>query len=465
MSKRALFVIALMLFSMFFGAGNLIFPPMLGANAGDNFVPAVTGFLISGVALPVLAIIAIALSGQDIRALAARAGTVFTIVFSIAIYLSIGTFFGIPRTGAVSFSTAVSPVTGWESTPASVGFNLVFFAVATWLALNPSGLVDRLGKVLTPALLTLLAVLIVLSLFQLHNPGAAPTEEYAASPFPAGLMEGYFTMDSLAALAFGILVISAIKEQKIANPLPGTTMAALGAGALLGTIYLGLAIMGSRIPEGQSYKDGATLLSHASLQVLGFPGQVVLGGVVLLACLTTAVGLLASWAGYANTVWPAVSFKRHLLVGSAASLILASLGLDAILTVTGPITLLLYPLAICLVVVTLLDAIAPGRLRSAYLWPVSVAGALGLVSALAKAGWRTPSDLLSRTGLWDDSTGWILPALIALGVGLALDVRAGRWSAPARGADDDAVSGVPHAGPSSVDEVLERHREDRDDAR
>ena len=112
MSKRALFAIALMLFSMFFGAGNLIFPPMLGANAGDNFVPAVTGFLISGVALPVLAIIAIALSGQDIRALAARAGTVFTIVFSIAIYLSIGTFFGIPRTGAVSFSTAVSPGAG-----------------------------------------------------------------------------------------------------------------------------------------------------------------------------------------------------------------------------------------------------------------------------------------------------------------------------------------------------------------
>ena len=414
MSKRALFAIALMLFSMFFGAGNLIFPPMLGANAGDNFVPAVTGFLISGVALPVLAIIAIALSGQDIRALAARAGTVFTIVFSIAIYLSIGTFFGIPRTGAVSFSTAVSPVTGWESTPASVGFNLVFFAVATWLALNPSGLVDRLGKVLTPALLTLLAVLIVLSLFQLHNPGAAPTEEYAASPFPAGLMEGYFTMDSLAALAFGILVISAIKEQKIANPLPGTTMAALGAGALLGTIYLGLAIMGSRIPEGQSYKDGATLLSHASLQVLGFPGQVVLGGVVLLACLTTAVGLLAATSEFFNYL-----VSTWLITFAAVSFGIASGGLETVISIATPIIVFIYPVAMTVIIVTLIGAVVKPILPLYWGFAIPAWGVF-LWSVVDKiVTWQSGAPI--ELPLFNADFTWLAPTLAGLAVGASID--------------------------------------------
>ena len=419
MSKRALFAIALMLFSMFFGAGNLIFPPMLGANAGDNFVPAVTGFLISGVALPVLAIIAIALSGQDIRALAARAGTVFTIVFSIAIYLSIGTFFGIPRTGAVSFSTAVSPVTGWESTLASVGFNLVFFAVATWLALNPSGLVDRLGKVLTPALLSLLVVLIVLSLFQLHNPGTAPTQEYAASPFPAGLMEGYFTMDSLAALAFGILVISAIKEQKIANPLPGTTMAALGAGALLGTIYLGLAIMGSRIPEGQSYKDGATLLSHASLQVLGFPGQVVLGGVVLLACLTTAVGLLAATSEFFNYLAPKISYRTWLMTFAVVSFGIASGGLEAVISIATPIIVFIYPVAMTVIIVTLIGAVVKPILPLYWGFAIPAWGVF-LWSVVDKiVTWQSGAPI--SLPLFNADFTWLAPAIAGLAVGASID--------------------------------------------
>lgn len=372
MSKRALFAIALMLFSMFFGAGNLIFPPMLGANAGDNFVPAVTGFLISGVALPVLAIIAIALSGQDIRALAARAGTVFTIVFSIAIYLSIGTFFGIPRTGAVSFSTAVSPVTGWESTLASVGFNLVFFAVATWLALNPSG-----------------------------------------------LMEGYFTMDSLAALAFGILVISAIKEQKIANPLPGTTMAALGAGALLGTIYLGLAIMGSRIPEGQSYKDGATLLSHASLQVLGFPGQVVLGGVVLLACLTTAVGLLAATSEFFNYLVPKISYRTWLMTFAVVSFGIASGGLETVISIATPIIVFIYPVAMTVIIVTLIGAVVKPILPLYWGFAIPAWGVF-LWSVVDKiVTWQSGAPI--ELPLVNADFTWLAPAIAGLAVGASID--------------------------------------------
>ena len=463
----------LMLFALFFGAGNLIFPPLLGAASGSALPVVMAGFLTTGVLLPLATVVAVSTSGEGILGLARRVGPRFGVVMPLAVYLSIGPLYAIPRVATVAYELATRPVLELMGIPDSrwtlVAHVTLFLGLSVLISLRPSRLADRIGRWLTPALLALLALLCGATLLSAQWVDRDVIEPYANSPFPTGLTQGYLTMDVLSASVFGIVVISSLRERGFTSPgrlVRGTTVAGGIAAVLLGAVYAGLALIGTRTPGiiTADTTDGTELLRTAASLTLGQGGVVVFAGIVVLACLTTAVGLLASWAGYANTVWPAVSFKRHLLAGSAVSLILASLGLDAILTVTGPITLLLYPLAICLVVVTLLDAIAPGRLRSAYLWPVSVAGALGLVSALAKAGWRTPSDLVSRTGLWDDSTGWILPALIALGVGLALDVRAGRWSAPARGADDDAASGVPHAGPSSVDEVLEHHREDWDDA-
>lgn len=167
--------------------------------------------------------------------------------------------------------------------------------------------------------------------------------------------------------------------------------------------------------------------------------MVIFAVIVLLACLTTVVGLLAAWAGYAYAAWPAASFNRQLLAGALLAMVLANLGLGAILTIVSPLTLLLYPITISLVIVTLLDALAPGHLRWSYLWPVSAAGLLGAVSALADVGWSAPSSLLARSGLWNDSTGWILPAVLALGIGLALDLRSGRWSTPADDMSDAPV--------------------------
>lgn len=248
------------------------------------------------------------------------------------------------------------------------------------------------------------------------------------------------------------VVITSLRERGFTTPgrlVRGTTVAGGIAAVLLGAVYIGLALIGVRAPGDITSEttEGTELLRTAASLTLGRGGVIVFAGIVMLACLTTAVGLLASWAGYAYTAWPTVSFNRQLLAGTAVSVVLANLGLSAILKVTAPLLFLLYPLAICLVVVTLIDALAPGHLRSAYLWSVSVAGVLGAVSALAEAGWSAPSDLLARTGLWNSSTGWIVPALVALGVGLVLDVRAGRWSTPV----DDTSSAslkVEHAAAS-----------------
>ena len=184
--------------------------------------------------------------------------------------------------------------------------------------------------------------------------------------------------------------------------------------------------------------DGTALLRSAASSALGPAGVIVFAAIVILACLTTSVGLLSAWAGYAYATLPRTTFSRHLIAGAGCALILSNLGLAVIIKIVAPLTLLLYPITITLVAATILDVVAPGRLRTAYTWPVAVSGVLGLVSALAEAGWDAPSALLARSGAWNGSTGWIAPTLLALVLGAALDVRAGRWSTPASDMSDAA---------------------------
>ncbi|MCR2052114.1 branched-chain amino acid transport system II carrier protein [Actinomyces bowdenii] len=425
----------LMLFALFFGAGNLIFPPVLGASAGSGLPAVLAGFLTTGVLMPLVAIMAVSTSGEGILGLARRVGPRFGVLMPLAVYLSIGPLYAVPRVATVAYELATRPVLelmglrpgGW----ALALHIVVFFSLALLIAMRPGRMADSIGRWLTPALLALLAVLcgaVLLTATGVPRPAEGP---YARAPLGTGLTQGYLTMDVLAATVFGIVVITSLRQRGITQPrqiLRATCLAGIIAATLLACVYIGLALVGARTPGPAD--DGAALLRAAAAQSLGALGVIIFAAIVILACLTTVVGLLAAWAGYAYAAWPAVPFNRQLLGGTALSMLLANLGLGAILTIVSPLTLLLYPMTISLVVVTLLDALAPGHLRAAYTWPVAVAGVLGAVSALEDIGWSAPSDLLARSGGWSASTGWILPALIALGIGLAIDLSRGRWSTP-----------------------------------
>lgn len=345
-SSAVLIATSLTLFSMFFGAGNLIFPPIMGASAGTNVAPAMTGFLIGGVALPVISIITIALSGTDMRDLVNRAGKSFGLVFSVMVYLSIGAFYALPRTGAVSFSTAVAPIIGTKSLTASILFSLVFFGVAFYLCWNPGTIIDSLGKVLTPILLGLLVLLVFLCLASLPASHDAPTGEYSATPLAAGLLEGYMTMDSIAALAFGIIVVTSLGHTGGgigAKVVRRTSTAAIIAGSLLAVVYVGLGLIGHVIPNAQSYGDGATLLADAAQMTMGWPGQIVFGLIVLTACMTTAVGLITATSEFFHRLRPAISYRTWMIVFTIISFALASAGLDSVLAIAVPIITFLYP--------------------------------------------------------------------------------------------------------------------------
>ena len=436
-------VTGLMLFALFFGAGNLIFPPVLGASAGDRLPAVMAGFLITGVLLPLVAVIAVSTSGEGILGLARRVGGRFGAVAPAAVYLSIGPLYAIPRVVTVAYELATRPVLEllgtapgrWTLPAHAAGF----LVVSVLIALRPSRLADRVGRWLTPALLVLIAVLCVATIAGDDVVERAASGPYAASPFSTGLTQGYLTMDVLAATVFGIVVIQTLRSRGIGSTgrVVRATAAAGGiAAARQAAVYIGQAMIGTR--TGGAAADGTALLRSAASSALGPAGVIVFAAIVILACLTTSVGLLSAWAGYAYATLPRTTFSRHLVAGAGCALILSNLGLAVIIRIVAPLTLLLYPITITLVAATILDVVAPGRLRTAYTWPVAVAGVLGLVSALAEAGWNAPSALLARSGAWNGSTGWIAPTLLALVLGAALDVRAGRWSTPANDMSDAA---------------------------
>lgn len=421
-------IAALTLFSMFFGAGNLIFPPMVGVLAGTNFWPAVLGFLAAGVVLPVLAIVAVAISGNNVRDLASRGGIIFGTAFSVLAYLAIGAFYALPRTGAVSMETAITPLTGWDSSVASAAFNIVFFLVALACAWSPNSIIDTLGRFLTPALVILLTALIALALFNYDRIPSAPADAYATSPMATGLFEGYNTMDAIAGLAFGIVVISSLKAKGFGQGghlVRGTVITGIIAGALLGAIYLGLAYMAQTMPNGQSYSSGAQLLADSANMTMGTAGQAIFSLIVLLACLTTAVGLISATSEFFNYLVPSIRYHVWAVAFTVLSIAMAIQGLDAVLAVAVPFIVFLYPPAITLIALSIIQPLVANTIAFYWTYRLSLWTAVvwSALSVFASQGWGTNllEPLLSLSPGHALNLGWVVPTLIAVVIGIVLD--------------------------------------------
>ena len=248
LEKKQMLLVSFMLFSLFFGAGNLIFPPILGQNAGSHTISAIIGFLATAVVLPVLGVIVVArFDGLD--RLANHVGVKFSAVFTVLIYLSIGPGLGIPRAASVPFEMAVAPYLpeGTNMTVWMVAYSLVFFLIALWLCFTPGKLVKRIGTFLTPSLLILLVFLFISFLMKGQVDVAAPQEAYKAAPFLQGFSEGYQTMDTIAALNFGLVIATTLssfglKEKK--RTMHYTVLAGVFAGSILAVVYMMLTYMG-----------------------------------------------------------------------------------------------------------------------------------------------------------------------------------------------------------------------------
>lgn len=416
----------LTVFSLFFGAGNLIFPPFLAAQAGQNTWPAMAGFCLTAVGFPVLGVMAVTRAG-DLHRLAARVHPAFAAVFPLLIYLAIGPGLAIPRTASTSFEmVAQATLEGSTRLPLwQLAYSLVFFAVAGLIALKPDALTQRLGKMLCPLLLALIGALFVGCLLAPHPYGAA-AGAYQTHPVIQGFLDGYQTMDAIAALVFGSVIALNLRALGLTEAHAIRTEAALdgvGAGVLLGVVYLCLAHIGG--VSGGAWpgaKNGAQVLSQLAGSVYGRGGMALLAAIFVVACLNTCVGLLSSCASYFHQRLPKVSYPAWVALFALISVGISNVGLNQILALSVPVLNLLYPI----VLVLILLAYLPKTETLPLLYPIAGWGTLAASAVLLAAGAgvlpAALTDGLRALPLYAQGLGWLCPCLVflALGAGLSL---------------------------------------------
>ena len=424
MSKNVSFsfivVIGFMLFALFFGAGNLIFPALLGQSAGINVWGANAGFLVTGAGLPLLGVLALGISGKDdLQSLASRVHPMFGVVFTVVLYLAIGPLFAIPRTGTVSFEIAIRPFLGAEISflPLLI-FTLIFFALTCFISINPSKMVDIIGKWLTPIMIAFIAILMAFVVFKPMGDFQAPTDAYSSYAFFQGFQEGYLTMDALAAFVFGIIIINAIREKGITDKkqlLMACMKAAVIAVVLLALIYTGLSYLGALSVEQLGYLDnGGQVLSEVSGHYFGAFGGVLLGLIVLLACLTTSVGLITACATYFHKLIPSVSYKNFAIIFSVISTIFANFGLTQLISLSVPVLTAIYPLAIVLIFLTFTHSLFKGR-AEVYQGSLLLTFIVSLFDGLNGAGISIQgvNTLFAQIlPFYEIGLGWIVPAIV-----------------------------------------------------
>ena len=426
LGKRDLLVVSVMLFALFFGAGNLIFPPFLGQNAGRNTLPAMAGFLATAVILPVLGVVVVA-RFDGLERLGQQVDKRFALVFTVLIYISIGPGLGIPRAASVPFEMAVAPYLpeGAKASLWMAGYSLVFFLVALWLCLNPGKLVNRIGRGLTPALLTLLALLFVCFLFRGETEVAAPQDSYAAAPFLKGFTEGYNTMDTIAALNFGLVISTTLgsfglREKR--DRMRYTILAGVLAGAILVLVYAMLSYMGMCSSGVYAVQEnGAWTLRCIVYQVFGSTGAVLLAAIFTLACLTTCVGLINSISQYFSMLFKKVSYRAWVYIITFFSFLICNLGLNMILSISVPILNAIYPVSIVLILLGLSHDLWK---RNCFVYPMTVLGTavVSTLYALSDAGVPLGAleTALHKLPLYKLGFGWLCVAGGMLAVSLVV---------------------------------------------
>lgn len=427
-SNKRYIAIGLMLFALLFGAGNLIFPAAMGQNAGVNVWYAVLGFCVTGVGLPLISIAALGYSGcLDLEEAAGRVHPWYGVFYSVVSYLAIGPCFAAPRTGTVSFEIAVKPFLGSFSPDIALPiFLLIFFLLTYWLAATPSKLVDRVGKILTPALLAVILLLIVQSFITPLGTPQAPTKNYA-TPVTAvmqGILDGYNTLDAIASFIFATLVISFVKEGGVTHPKANMKQVLLSgsiAVALLAFIYIFIAKIGadSVTPLG-ILETGAPVLAGSAKILFGNLGAAILAVIVLLACLSTSVGLVTCCAAYFMRLLGHFSYKTYAVIFCVISYLVGLFGLKTIIVSTIPVLMFIYPLLVALICLIFLDKFFGGR-QCVYAWTIAFTFVMATINLLETAGVNLGSFetmLQTYVPLHTFGMGWIPFAAVGFVIGL-----------------------------------------------
>lgn len=419
LSKNQFLIISLLLFSMFFGAGNFIFPPMVGLNAGENLYGAMLAFGITAVLLPILGIAAVAKSG-GIEPLTRRVGVLFSLVFTIIIYLIIGPFLAIPRAANMPFEASKAIFDG-----GSVGlliYTAFYFYLNYKLCLNKNTMVTTIGKVLTPMMLVLLLIFFISGFVILDGNLIDPSPKYATSPLAAGFMDGYSTMDAMASLVFGLVIITAMRNFGIKNSsnlVSSTIKAGILAGSILMLVYFMLGWLGAHGAQFfPNTKNGVELLANLTNKIFGNFGSLILTIIFLLACFTTTVGLISSASEYFAKF--KLNYKTWVIIWSIISFIISNNGLDAILNFSIPILNTIYPVTIVLIILGLINNFIDGS-KLIY---ATCAYTTSVIAIIQSVKFEIPllTNLVKSLPFYELEFAWLVPSIIGFIISYIISV-------------------------------------------
>lgn len=434
LSLSSYIFIGSMLFGLFFGAGNLIFPVHMGQEAGSQMFPAMLGFLITGIGLPFLGVVAIGMSrSEGLFDLASRVHPVFGVCMTVLLYLTIGPFFALPRTGTVSYEIGIAPFL--DSSHQKLGlliFTVVFFAIALFFSMKPTKILIWVGKILNPLFLLFLAILIGIAILKPMGliSESAVHLNYQTTPFIKGFTEGYNTMDALASLAFGIIVVQTIKGLGVNNPRNiaiDTIKAGTVSLILMAIIYGSLVYIGATsVGVFPISENGGIALAQIAQHYFGSFGSILLAIIVTVACLKTAIGLITACSETFSEMFPkSFGYKTYVVIFTVLACFVANLGLTAIISLSIPVLMFLYPLAIALIFLGLLSPLFKNR-QVVYVTTmiftlfVSVADGLNALPDNVKSSPISKGILgfySHYLPLFDIGMGWVFPAIIGLALG------------------------------------------------
>lgn len=414
------------MFSIFFGAGNLIFPPIIGKQAGTNVVTTMLFFSITAIIFPILGVVAVAKS-NGLRNLANRVDPIFSIIFTIATYLAIGPALAMPRAGTLPFEIAISPYI-----PANVSkglilfiYTTVFFGVVYWLSLSPNKLLERISKITSPIFLVLILMLFVGTFLKPMGEYMPPEPLYAKNMGLQGFLDGYLTLDALAGLNYGLVVVYVIKqknvleESKIAKIVIST---GIFAGILLFVVYMMLAHVGaSSISKFPNTSNGAEILADVMKYLYGNFGAVLLACMFTVACLNIGVGLTTSLSQYFHSMVKRVPYKVWATIWVIWSYMLANLGLNKIMEYSVPVLLAIYPASLVLIVLALIDKYIKGS-STVYRFVIYPTVVISIIHTLDKINIEIPlaSSLVKKLPLQSADLGWLSAAGICFVIGFII---------------------------------------------
>lgn len=371
-------VIGAALFAMFFGAGNLIFPPAIGLASGNQWIMSLLGFLVTGIGLPVMGVLAVSKAGGTINDLANKVSPKFSVILGTIVILAIGPLLAIPRTGATVYEIGIKPMLNVHPLVVSI----IYFGITLFFVIKPSGVIDKVGKILTPILLFVIGLIIVNGVV---HPIGAPSQTAIVNPFSNGFLEGYQTMDTLGSIVMGGIILAALLEKGYTDrkqQMRMTTAAGLLAGGTLALVYGGLLYLGA---TGSSVLAAdipkTALIIEITNRVLGSSGQLIMCVAVSAACLTTSIGLTSIVGNYFEKLSKGrVSYEKIVIGTCAFSALMSVIGVEAIVKVAVPLLVLVYPMAIVLIVFNLISEWIP--CQQVYQGGIFGAFLIGLLDAL-----------------------------------------------------------------------------------